>query len=135
MTISDNGQIPTKTLQGQMYSTSISKTEMAMRKIRCLARAYGDKPLDRLALGKEDRLIYVSNPSLIAPEQVLALRAVGFPRTCVFRFDPKLFERLLAAYESKDSGRLASLWNEAKPLHQELPEIEAVIHAKPPRQP
>jgi hypothetical protein len=98
-----------------------------MKKIRCIARSYGDRPLERFALGQERDLIYVSNPSLVEDDQILALRAVGFPRKFGFSYESELLTHLAKAREEGDSERLERLWNKAKTFAADLPVMESLI--------
>ncbi|HEY1245588.1 MAG TPA: hypothetical protein VGF29_12250 [Hyphomicrobiaceae bacterium] len=98
-----------------------------MKKISCLARAYGSRPLERHALGQNGHLVYVANPSLSIPDDQLALRAVGFPREAIFSHDNKLFESLSQAFARGDADLLESLWMRAKPLAVDLPNMDDVV--------
>jgi hypothetical protein len=98
-----------------------------MMKTRCIARAYGDEPLERFALGQEGGLVYLSNPSLEDEDEILALRAVGFPRKCVFVFESQIFDRLTSAYRQGDRKALESAWDTAKLLKMDLPAMDSLV--------
>lgn len=82
----------------------------------CLARAYGDEPLKRVAIAAEGGLIYIVNPSIYDANAGDDGGGVGFPVDCVFAFDEDLFTRLRSAYEAKDRATLWALWHEARPF-------------------
>ena len=82
----------------------------------CLAKAYGGEPLRRMVTGRNNKVVFIANPSTggsIGPQQV---GSVGFPPDCVFEFEKPLYTNLLDAYESGDSERLGTLWGQAKAL-------------------
>jgi len=81
--------------------------------MRVLARAYGDKPLDRDVTSSNSRVAYVINRDARRAEGT-SNDGVGFPRAYVFRFDGQLFGELQAAWEAGDHDRLANLWNRAE---------------------
>ena len=87
-----------------------------MTNCRCIARAYGDEPLERIALSVEGSATYVVNPSY---ESALATGAeirvkVGMER--LFKYDHPLFEGLRSAFDLGRTQELSELWNRAAPL-------------------
>ena len=96
-------------------------------KMRCLARAYADKPLDRFAVGRGDGLVYIVSPDLRGTDQEVATWSIGFPPDAVYEFDESVYEGILAAFKAADSSRLDAMWKKAKPLRDALPDIDDVI--------
>lgn len=80
-----------------------------------IAKAYGDQPLNRVAVGARGRVIFVAAVSALRaatnPDEV----GVGFPHDCVFFFEPTLFDSLSAAWRAGDIATLNALWNQAEP--------------------
>jgi hypothetical protein len=85
-------------------------------KKRCIAMAYQKRPLDRVAVEETDRLIYVLHPNAVDNEEIEAVGAVGFPKEFVFEADDGWLSQLESAFESHDSARLESLWQQGRPL-------------------
>lgn len=85
-------------------------------KKRCVAMAYGNRPLDRVAVEETDRLIYIQNPQVADDADETASGAVGFPKEFVFEPDDQWLGELMAAFEAGDSARLDSLWSKGTPL-------------------
>jgi hypothetical protein len=83
--------------------------------MRVLARAYGDRPLDRVVAEKTAQRVYVSTPSALSANDSAG---VGFPLSCVFEFDESLYRDLEGAWREGDSARVAELWARAQPLGQ-----------------
>lgn len=81
-----------------------------------IARAYGERPLRRMAVGSTERVTFIAAASALCaapnPEEI----GVGFPRNCVYQFEIDLFDSLDAAWSAGDDGRLAALWARAKPF-------------------
>ena len=96
-------------------------------KQRCLARAYGDEPLNRFAVGVGDGLVYVVSPDLPGTDGEVALRSIGFPSACIYELDDGVYESILEAYRASDRDRLDQMWRKAKPLRLTLPDIDEVI--------
>jgi hypothetical protein len=92
--------------------------------MRVIAKAYGDEPLDRIAVGHNAKLVYVVAQSVISSSVDTTEIGVGFPRDSIFKFDDSLYHELRAAYSAADLGRLYELWLQATPLTD-----EAVLHA------
>lgn len=82
----------------------------------CLARAYGGEPLRRYVVGRNKRVVYIINPSVVDSSGIQGKAGVGFPPDCIFRFEKSLYDSLLEAYESGDSARLGTLWGQAQVL-------------------
>jgi hypothetical protein len=59
-----------------------------------LVRAFGGKPLRRVATGKSSRLIYVATPEAIPAEGIKEPLGVGFPPEDVFVYDSKAYDDL-----------------------------------------
>jgi hypothetical protein len=87
--------------------------------MRVIARAYEDEPLDRLAVGYSQKLVYIVDQSTISSAKDDADAGVGFPADCVFEYDPNLLASLLAAYAADDRGRLYELWSRATPFRSD----------------
>lgn len=96
-------------------------------KWRCLARAYGDKPLDRFAVGAGDGLIYIVNPDMRGTDQEIASWSIGFPPSAVYEFDEATYASIARAFGTADKDTLGAMWQKARPLKAELPDIDAVI--------
>jgi hypothetical protein len=84
--------------------------------MRVIARAYKNRPLDRVAVGEDANVIFIAHPSTANSTGIDAANGIGFPKSCVFRFDPELFESLAAAWRDADQGRLTDLWSRGKVL-------------------
>ncbi len=84
--------------------------------MRVIARAYGDRPLDRELTGAKDTVAFIANVSARNSKRVTPMDGVGFPKTCVFRFDDGLFDSLVSAWEKGDRVTLRQLWENALPL-------------------
>lgn len=82
----------------------------------CLARAYGDEPLKRVAVDSTPDLTYVLSPSAYSATKGADGSGVGFPVECVFEYDEALFKRLRAAFLAADHAALWALWKTARPL-------------------
>jgi hypothetical protein len=98
-------------------------------KVRCLARAYADKPLDRFAVGVGKGLIYIVSPELRGTDQEVAGWSVGFPVNAIYEFDEGVYENILAAFKADDRQRVGALWKKARPLTAALPDIDDVVDA------
>lgn len=86
--------------------------------MRVLARAYRDRPLDRIAVGENARVIYVANPSTVSSTGKCESTGTGFPKRYVFAFDSALFDSLSRAWERGDQEELSRLWKRAEPLQE-----------------
>jgi hypothetical protein len=84
--------------------------------MRVLARAYGDRPLDRIAVGSGVKVVYIAAQSVASSMAPGESGGVGFPKDCVFSFDSALYESLAQAWEAGDDASLAALWEAATPL-------------------
>jgi hypothetical protein len=84
--------------------------------MRVIARAYGDRPLDRVVVGAAEKVVYIAAQSVARAMAPGESGGVGFPRNCVFSFDQSLFESLSSAWERKDQSKLADLWAAATPV-------------------
>lgn len=84
--------------------------------MRVITKAYADKPLDRTAVERQGRLIYVVDVSTPHSINADGQGGVGFPCNCVFEFDEGLFEKLDTAFKSGETGSLHRLWSEAVPI-------------------
>jgi hypothetical protein len=93
---------------------------------RCLARAYGDMPVDRRVVGRGHGLIYIVSPAIQGSEVEVANQSIGFPEEAVFEFDAALYQKLVTLYEQKNRAELAGLWSKAKPFQQPTPDIDIV---------
>ncbi len=97
--------------------------EIAMAEFRCIARAYANEPLDRVAVAFERKLTFIANGKGVENVDNLEhVGAIGFPSECVFEFDAKLFDALQTAYILGDD--LDALWAQAVPLKADLPQLE-----------
>jgi hypothetical protein len=84
--------------------------------MRVLARAYGDRPLDRVAVRFEKKVTFIAAQSVASAMQPGELGGIGFPRENVFTFDAELFESLEGAWSDGDGETLSRLWAKATPL-------------------
>jgi hypothetical protein len=82
--------------------------------MRVLARAYGDRPLEREVVGSYEKGFYLIDPSS-EYAKTDPLSGVGFPRSYVFEFDESLFEKLQLAFANSAQTELARLWASAHP--------------------
>lgn len=86
--------------------------------MRVLAKAYGDRPLDRVAVGENARVIYIANMEAANSSGIDSPEGVGFPRNCVFEFDSALFESLIEAWDRQEREQLERLWKRAVPVQE-----------------
>lgn len=84
--------------------------------MRVLARAYGDRPLDRVTVGRDGSVVFIADPTVDKAVRNTIGEGVGFPAKFVFEFDAALYDSLRAAWASKDQMRLSALWGDAKPI-------------------
>jgi hypothetical protein len=84
--------------------------------MRVLARAYGDRPLDRVAVAFDKKVAYVAAQSVADAIQPGEIGGIGFPLDCVFAFDSALFDSLESAWSDGDGPLLQSLWSKALPI-------------------
>lgn len=84
--------------------------------MRVIAKAYRDRPLDRVAVGQDGGVIFIANPTVDKSVRNTIGEGIGFPRKFVFAFDAALFESLSEAWAEGDDVRLAGLWERAVPL-------------------
>lgn len=84
--------------------------------MRVLARAYRDRPLDRVLVEARDGVAYIANPSVDNSVRNTIGTGIGFPAQFVFEFDDELFARLSAAWDHADAALLSRLWGEARAL-------------------
>jgi hypothetical protein len=84
--------------------------------MRVIARAYMDEPLDRVVVGEGKRVTYIAAHSAPCSTGNVRSDGVGFPKNCVFKYEPGLFESLSEAWKSQDSERLSLLWQRAELL-------------------
>jgi hypothetical protein len=85
--------------------------------MRVIAKAYGDRPLDREFTGATDTVAFIANVSARNSKQLAPMEGVGFPKNCVFRFDGALFDSLASAWANGDRVALGELWDHASPLN------------------
>ena len=96
--------------------------------MRCLARAYKDRPLDRDVWGADGNVVYVINRDQPDVERLIQQGGgIGFPGVAIFEFNKRLYADLKAAYDRGDRRGLKILWAEAKPL--DLTKIDARAYA------
>lgn len=84
--------------------------------MRVIAKAYGDQPLDRVAVGSSSKVIYIAAQSVANAMASGEAGGVGFPKDCVFEFDSTLLDSLSSAWRGGDRDRLAELWATATPV-------------------
>lgn len=84
--------------------------------MRVLARAYRDRPLDRVLVGENVRVFYIAHRSSLDSTGKCESGGVGFPRGTVFEFDSALYDSLTEAWACGDRAKLAQLWAQATPL-------------------
>lgn len=87
-----------------------------MTNMICLAMAYMGEPLRRSVVGRNKKVVFLSNLSTIDSHGVSNPSCIGFPPNCVFEYENSLYDKLLDAYESSDSSLLGTLWGQAKLL-------------------
>lgn len=85
--------------------------------MRVLAKAYRDRPLDRVTVGVDGRVVFIADPSTPDSIRNTIGEGVGFPSGCVFEFDPNLFDSLVEAWEAEDVDKVARLWASATPVN------------------
>lgn len=85
--------------------------------MRVLARAYRDRPLDRVAVGVDGRVVFIADPSTPDSIRNTIAEGVGFPSRCVFQFDSRLFDQLADAWKAEDQGEVSRLWGLATPVN------------------
>ena len=83
--------------------------------MRVLARAYADKPLDRVLVARSPKLAYIAT-EMLSSTAADDSAGVGFPVNCVFEFDETLFHSLSEAWRQGDRRSLLSLWAKAHPI-------------------
>jgi hypothetical protein len=83
--------------------------------VRVLAKAYGDRPLDRVTVGSAEKVIYIATQSVADAMESGERGGVGFPRNCIFTFDSTLYDSLNTAWQAGDHDRLVGLWQSATP--------------------
>src|SRR4051794_17309844 len=81
-------------------------------KMRVIARAYGNEPLDRTTSGEGEGVVFLVNPDMNRPENH-SESGVGFPRSCVYQFDSALLDSLREVFNRGDEKALESLWSKA----------------------
>jgi hypothetical protein len=91
--------------------------------MRVIAKAYGDRPLDREMTGAKGAVAFIANMSARNSNRIEPMDGVGFPKSCVFRFDAALFDSLAAAWAGGDRVALGELWGHASPLNFEGEEV------------
>jgi hypothetical protein len=85
--------------------------------MRVIAKAYGDRPLDRLIVGETKRVYFVASASALGGnDEDDDLVGVGFPKDCIFHFEAALYESLEAVWRSGDREQLTALWSAARPI-------------------
>lgn len=94
--------------------------------MRVIARAYGDEPLDRVVVGNGKRVTYIAKASTRCSTRNITSAGVGFPKNCVFAFDPNLFRALMEAWKKEDFETLSRLWESASPLEPSAIHVEQV---------
>jgi hypothetical protein len=86
-----------------------------MRGDKVLARAFGQKPLERVVWDIEGEKVFICRPDLLEACERRESWPVGFPVADIFQFDASLYKRLESAMRRKDTRNLSSIWTEAKP--------------------
>jgi len=94
----------------------ISKHYLGECVMRVIARAYGNRPLDRVVVGRSAKLVYIANPSTLSSTENLQTAGVGFPTDCIFKYHAELLAALCDAWDSNDDGRLYQLWARCEPF-------------------
>jgi hypothetical protein len=89
--------------------------------MRVIARAYRGRPLDRVTVGRQGRVVFVADASVSDAIRNTIGDGIGFPAKYVFEFNAELYESLSGAWEAGDLGKLEELWSRAT-----LVEIEAL---------
>jgi hypothetical protein len=84
--------------------------------MRVIAKAYGDRPLDREVISVGDKLAYVINLSVSDSAFGESRSGVGFPKDCLFQYDSGLFDSLQGAWAGGDRQGLEAQWARAAPI-------------------
>lgn len=87
--------------------------------MRVIAKAYRDRPLDRVTVGHKGKVIFIADPSIADSVRNTIGEGIGFPSKCLFEFDSALFNSLREAWDNGDVEKLGVLWREAAPLSTE----------------
>lgn len=87
--------------------------------MRVIARGYGDRPLDRVVVGRAQRVIYVASEEVARHLSDDPMAGVGFPADCIFAFESHLFEKLERAWRAAETRVLADLWVQATQVSRE----------------
>jgi hypothetical protein len=83
--------------------------------MRVIARAYADRPLDRVVVERSPKLTYIASEAAASSMEADGT-GVGFPTNCVFKFDESLYRSLEEAWQAQNRERLLDLWSEAQPI-------------------
>lgn len=81
-----------------------------------IVRAFGGEPLERVAIGTQDRGVLICRPDRIEAVERGESEPVCFPSDLVFAASPDLFAALRSAYAAGDKDRLEALWHQAQTL-------------------
>jgi len=73
-----------------------------------IGRAYADEPIKLFVIRELDR-----SADVIAEDEVEP-HPIGFRREWLYRFEPKVFADLRAAYQRRDAVELRRLWASAE---------------------
>lgn len=84
--------------------------------MQVIARAYGDEPLERIAVGVARKVVYIASASALEATEMGNETGVGFPVDCVFEFDSTLIRALKVAWNTGDESELSRLWSMARPF-------------------
>ena len=91
----------------------MSSTNNSLRRNRTvtvMVRAFGDEPVRLEALGEGKKYVEVTGRTKSV--------SIGYPRSHVFQYDPKLFEQLKELFESGDLDAVRGLWARARSVTQ-----------------
>jgi len=75
--------------------------------MKVIAKAYGDRPLERCITLSAERVAYVVDPSAVNSDGTWSREGVGFPHDSLFSFDSNLFESLVQAWAANDRSTLS----------------------------
>jgi hypothetical protein len=89
--------------------------------MRVIARGPDDRPLDRIAVGADDSLIYVVAAESAGDDA----EAVGFPKDCIFEYHAALMEKLNSVWEGQDVLHMRDEWSRATHLNSSLGDLAA----------
>ena len=99
--------------------------------MRVIARGSDDRPLDRIAVGEDESLIYVVAAESAGDDDP---EPVGFPKDRIFEYHADLLEKLNSAWDGQDHGHIRDEWSRApQPLNSALKDLRDKVGDGPDR--